>query len=189
LLSNLAASYLATGQVARRLGNDHPNMVPYGMYATADGAVNLACSHDGLWRRFCAVMALDAYVDDPRFRANADRVRNRTELAAILEPCVGALSTTEVLRRMAEAGIPAGPILDVGQVLDDPQTRAQGLRQTVEHGTLGPIEVTGPAYHFSATPATIRRAPPALGEHTNEVLRDLGYDAAAIAELRAKGVV
>ena len=189
LLTNLAASYLANGQVPRRLGNDHPNMVPYGTYATADACINIACGSDGLWRRFCKALALEPYVDDPRFADNADRVRNRSALAEILEPRLRALSTAEALRLLSEAGVPAGPIFDVGEVLEDPQTRAQGLRQTIEHGTLGPIEIVGVPYGFSATPASVRRAPPSLGQHTEEILGSLGYTASDLADLRERGII
>ena len=189
LLTNLGATFLLTGQVPGRLGNEHPNLVPYGTFQTADGAVNLGCANDRLWKRFCTVLNLTELAGDPRFLANADRVRNRAELSAILNPRLGSLSTVQLLALMAQAGIPAGPIFDVGQVLTDSQTIAQGLVQKIPHATLGEIPLVGVPYNFSAAPAGIWRPPPTLGQHTDEILTSLGFVPASITTLRAQGII
>ena len=187
MLTYQAGMYLSTGAVPGRLGNAHPMIAPYDTLRTADGYVNLAVGNDSLWQRLCAALELDALAADERFASNAGRSTHRAVLYATLEPCLAALSTAEVVRRLDAAGVPCGPIRDVAQAMDDPQTRAQDLILEAEHPTIGRLEVAGAPYHFDGEPVRARLAPPLLGQQTAEVLAEAGYTAAEIAALIASG--
>jgi formyl-CoA transferase len=189
LLTFQAASYFATGRVPRRLGNRHPNIAPYETFPTADGFINLAVGNDAIWARFCQAIGLDSYVADPRFRANADRVQNRSDLIALIEDRFRERSTSELLKTLDEAGVPCGVIATLDQVFDSPQVEHLGLRQQIQHPRAGEISLTAPPYRMDRTPPAIRRPPPMLGQHTEEVLAGLGYSRPEIAQLREKGAI
>jgi crotonobetainyl-CoA:carnitine CoA-transferase CaiB-like acyl-CoA transferase len=188
-LANYAGSYLMTGKSPERVGNQHPQIAPYGLLRTADGYFNVAAGNDDLWRRFCKVLELDDLRDNPRFATNADRARNRTALIAAIEARTTRMATAEVVERLERAGIPAGPIRDMAQVFASPQAQHISLARTIEHPTAGEIRVVNSPLVLSETPVSFRLPPPTLGQHTNEVLRALGYDDAAIAGWHADGTV
>jgi crotonobetainyl-CoA:carnitine CoA-transferase CaiB-like acyl-CoA transferase len=190
VLANQAANYLATGKSPGRLGNAHPNIVPYQTFRTADGAVILACGNDNLFRKFCEVAGCAPLADDPRYAANGKRVENRVELTRILDEIFLARTTREWVDALEAAGVPNGPINTIEQVFAEPQAVARGLRIELAHPLAGKVSLVRSPMRFSATPIEHERPPPLLGEHTDEVLRGvLGMKPEEIARLRADGAV
>jgi crotonobetainyl-CoA:carnitine CoA-transferase CaiB-like acyl-CoA transferase len=174
LLTFQAGSFFATGKVPSRRGNKHPSIVPYETFRAADGWVNIACGNDGLFRALCAaVPSLNALAEDPRFRTNAERVAHRDALNAILDPLVASLPVAHWVDLCEKAGIPTGPILDVGQALAHPQVLAREMVVPLHHPTAGDVRVTGVPVKLSETPGAVRRPAPRLGEHTRSTLREL----------------
>ena len=165
-LVNQASSFLCTGTVPRAMGNRHPSITPYETLATADRPLVVAVGNDGQFARFCRVLGLDALATDPRFAANADRVTNREALAALLERALAARGAADWVAALAEAGVPCGLVNDVGEAFA--LAERLGLRPVADAG--GVPQVADPI-GLSATPASYRLAPPALGQHTAEVLR------------------
>jgi crotonobetainyl-CoA:carnitine CoA-transferase CaiB-like acyl-CoA transferase len=182
LLINQAQNAFATGVAPRRRGNAHPNIVPYETFATADAEIVVAVGSERQWRRLCEALAVEGLADDPRFATNADRVANRAELRSILSERFASAGAAAWLERLTAAEIPCGPINDVLAAFAMPQARARSMDVTVDHPLLGPIRQVGIPAKLSATPASIRSAPPLLGEHTAAILAELGYDAATIAD-------
>jgi crotonobetainyl-CoA:carnitine CoA-transferase CaiB-like acyl-CoA transferase len=189
LLTYQAGILFTTGKVPEMLGNAHPIVAPYDTYPTSDGYVNIAVGNDGIWQRFCAAMALGDVAEDERFLTNAGRITNLPELNRIMTDVLGRYPTEEVVSRLDAAAVPCGPINDVRQVMDDPQVRDQELVRQVPHSTLGDVTVTGFPYHFSGTPLENRYGPPLLGEHSREILGELGYDEDVIERWCAAGAV
>lgn len=189
LLVNQAQNAFVTGRSPGRRGNAHPNIVPYETFATADGEIAVAVGSERQWPRFCEALGLDGLAGDPRFATNGDRVRNREALRPLLAERLAADTTAAWLARLDAAEIPCGPINDILTAFASPQARARAMDVTIEHPRLGPIRQAGVPFKLSATPATIRSAPPLLGEQTDELLAELGYGAGEIAALRAGGVV
>jgi formyl-CoA transferase len=190
VLANQGANYLATGEPPGRLGNDHPNIAPYQAFATADGSLILACGNDNLFRKFCEVAGCVALIGDARFASNGKRVENRAELTRVLAEIVAKRGTREWLAALEAAGVPCGPINDLAQVFGEPQAQARGLRMELPHPRAGKVALVRSPMRFSATPVQHDVPPPLLGQHTDQVLRDvLDKDAAEIARLRAAGIV
>ena len=189
VLVNQAQNAFATGSAPGRRGNAHPNIVPYETFATADGEIAVAVGSERQWSRFCAAIGSLELAADARFATNALRVANRVALRAILADRLRGETSAAWLGRLAAADVPSGPINDVLSALAMPQARARDMDVTVEHPVLGPIRQVGVPFKLSATPASIRSAPPLLGEHADEILAELGFDAATIADLRAREVV
>jgi crotonobetainyl-CoA:carnitine CoA-transferase CaiB-like acyl-CoA transferase len=189
-LVNQAMNYLAGGMVPGRMGNAHPNIVPYQVFATADGHLILAAANDGQFRRFCAAAGADALADDPRFATNGERVHNRADLTPALDTIFAARTTQEWIALLEAANVPCGPINRIDQVFNDPQAVARGLKVPLEHAMAGPLDLVASPLRLSKTPPEYRSAPPLLGEHTDEVLAtELGLDAEEIARLRGDGVL
>jgi crotonobetainyl-CoA:carnitine CoA-transferase CaiB-like acyl-CoA transferase len=189
VLINQAQNAFVTGVAPGRRGNAHPNIVPYETFTAADGEIAVAVGSERQWPRLCAALGLAELADDPRFADNDARVRNRDTLRPLLAARFASATVAEWLSRLDAAQVPAGPVNDVLAALDQPQARARAMNETVEHPTLGPIRQVGVPFKLSRTPARIRAAPPLLGEHSAEVLAELGYDEHAIAALRADGVI
>jgi crotonobetainyl-CoA:carnitine CoA-transferase CaiB-like acyl-CoA transferase len=189
ILVNQAQTALVTGTGPVRGGNAHPSIVPYETFQTADGAIAIGVGSERQWARFCAAIGLSGLATEARFASNGDRVVNRRDLIPILVERIAAASSAAWLARFAEAGIPCAPILDVREALATPQVEALGTVVPLSHEDLGPVDQVGPPFHLAATPATVRTPPPLVGEQTDEILAEAGYDPAAIAELRAGGVV
>src|SRR5881409_3044862 len=184
-----AASLFATGEVPRRLGQGHRTNAPYQAFRTADGWINLGGGSQQLWRDICAVLGVEPLTDDPRFATPALRVQHRKELEALLQPRFLSAPTSVWLEKLEAAGVPAGPILSYDQVFTDPHVKARAMAVEVDHARAGRTRVLGIPFKLSQTPGAVRRPAPTLGQHTDEILGELGYDSAAIADLRARKVV
>jgi formyl-CoA transferase len=189
LLTYQAAIFFATGQQPERTGNAHPIVAPYQTFQTRDGYVNVAAGNDGIWRRFCAAMEMEHLLEDARFQDNAGRITQRVELAAEIEKTLTKHDTADIVAMLDKAAVPCGPISTLPELFASPQVEHYKLRQRVPHPTLGEVDQTGFPYLLSATPCEIRHAPPNLGQHTDEVLGELGFDDAFIARCRESGAV
>ncbi|MCD6675008.1 MAG: CoA transferase [Burkholderiaceae bacterium] len=189
-LANQASSYLAGGMVPRRMGNAHPNIVPYQDFPTADGDMILAIGNDGQFARFCAIAGHPEWAADPRFATNPQRVAHRGELIPLLRRTTVLRTTRDWIAALEAQAVPCGPINRIDQVFDDPQVRARGLRIELDHPLAGVVPLVANPIRLSDSPIVHRNAPPLLGEHTDEVLRGwLDLDAAQLDELRSRGVV
>lgn len=188
-LSHLCMNYLLSGEVPARYGNAHVSIVPYQAFATADGQLLLAVGNDSQFRRFAAVIGAPQWGDDPRFATNAARVAARAELVPLIAARLSTRATADWLSAFRAAQVPAAPIQSIAEVFADPQVVHRGLRTSMPHPLCGELPMVAHPVRWSATPASYRQPPPRLGEHTDEVLAELGFDAPQIAELRTRGVV
>ncbi len=188
-LANLGSAYLLTGREPQRLGNAHPSIAPYELFPAADGHIAIAVGTDAQFRALAQVFALPDLAADPRFQTNAGRVAHRGALRAALEAVTCVRSAAEILDLLTAAGVPCAPLLTVGQALTSEAARALGSVIEMAHPTVGTLPQVRWPFDLSGTPASARRPPPLLGEHTTEVLADLGYDAEEIARLRADGAI
>ncbi len=189
MLANLGANYLVTKKAPRRAGNAHQNIVPYQVFEVADGHLILAVGNDGQFQRFCAVAGCADLATDPRFTVNANRVRNREVLVALLAPVLLSRPRASWLATLEAAKVPCGPINDLADVFADPQVQARGMTAKVQHPLTGDLELVASPMKLSATPVRIERAPPLLGQHTDEVLESLGVSAEERGRLRRAGVI
>ena len=190
LLAYQNTNYFATGKAPARIGNLHPNIVPYQPFKTADGNVILACGNDNLFRKFCVAAGCSVLADDARFANNGKRVENRAELTRLLQAVFSQRRTREWVEILEAAGVPNGPINDVAQVFEEPQVKARGIKVELDHPVAGKLPTVASPMRFSATPVEHKLAPPVLGQHTEEILRGLlKLDDAAIAKLRAEGTI
>ncbi|MBN9508299.1 MAG: CoA transferase [Alphaproteobacteria bacterium] len=191
-LANQGMNYLATGEDPPRLGNQHPNIVPYQVFATADGHVVLSVGNDATFRRFCEAFGLSALLDDARFATNAARVQNRQLVTDTLAPVLRGQPSAWWLERLEALSIGCGPINRLSEVFADPQVQARGMVVEMPHAAAegGQVRVIANPVRLSATPVDYRIPPPLLGEHTEAMLsRLLGMEAAEVSALREKGVV
>jgi crotonobetainyl-CoA:carnitine CoA-transferase CaiB-like acyl-CoA transferase len=189
-LANQAMNYLTTGNAPRRLGNAHPNIVPYQSFPTADGDFILTVGNDSQFRKFAEVAGQPQWADDPRFATNKQRVAHRAELVPLIRQATVFKTTTEWVTSLESAGVPCGPINDLAQVFNDPQVQSRGLRVELPHALAGVVPQVASPIRLSGTPVEYRRAPPLLGEHTLEVLTGvLGLSDAAVMQLREAGVL
>ena len=190
MLANQNMNFLVSGQAPARMGNAHPNIVPYQTFATADGHLILAVGNDTQFRRFCALACRAELADDARFATNPARVAHRAELVPLLEPLLRRRTTRDWIAALDAAGVPCGPINRLNEVFDDPQVRHRGLRIDLPHPAAGSVPLVASPLRLSASPVGHAAAPPLLGQHTNEILRELlGLAEADLAQLRASGAV
>ena len=189
-LANQAMNYLTTGASPRRLGNAHPNIVPYQDFPSADGNFILAVGNDGQFRKFCEVAGIANLADDPRFVTNKVRVAHRAELIPLLRQATVFKTTAQWIELLEKAGVPCGPINDLQQVFADPQVQARGLHLDLPNALGSSTPQVASPLRLSATPVAYRSAPPLLGQHTDALLqRLLGVSETQIAELREAGVI
>ena len=189
-LANQGQNYLATGVSPERIGNAHPNIVPYQTFKTADGAIILACGNDTLFRKFCEAAGCMEFTTDPKFSTNAARVQNRAEITNLLNAVFAKRSTKEWVKLLDDAGVANGPINTLEQVFQEPQVIARGMKIEMPHAVAGKVTLVASPMRFSGTPIKHEVPPPALGQHTDEILRkSLNKSDAEIAKLKADGVV
>jgi len=189
LLSHQAFNYFATGEEPRRMGSAHPNIVPYQAFEASDGYIIVTVGSEKLWEQFCKVIERPDLIENPKFRTNADRVTNREELIGELERIFKSKPTLFWIEELEKAGVPAAPILTVGQVLNDEHVRYRGMVLEIEHPEAGVMKMLGTPLKMSETPGMVRSPPPTKGQHTFEILRELGFNDEEIIELKSKHVV
>ncbi|MBU2602330.1 MAG: CoA transferase [Actinobacteria bacterium] len=188
-LINRASNYLVGGATPKRYGNAHPNIVPYETFRGSDKWFNVAVGNDSQFRRFTQLIDAPELASEPRFATNPMRVENRGELIATLAGYLERRPADEWLALFHREKIPAGPINSIPEVFEDPQVIAREMMVEMQHPTAGTIKLVGSPLKMSETPAAYYRHPPLLGEHTDEVLAELGYDESEVAALRASGTV
>jgi formyl-CoA transferase len=190
LLTNVASNYLVGGKPPRRLGNAHPNLVPYDAFPARDGWFVVGIANDKQWGLLCDLIARPDMKTDSRFAANRDRVTNREELGAELNRIFSQRDVNDWLADLVKTGLPCGRINSIPEVFSHPQAQARQMTLEAEHPTAGTVRLPGFPYKFSQTPAEIHRPPPLLGEHTKEVLTGLlNYSPESVASLRDKGAI
>jgi formyl-CoA transferase len=189
MLDFQAARWLVDHEVPRQAGNNHPTSIPTGVFATTDGHINIAVAGQEIWRRFCQAIGHEELIAKPAYAAPAERSRNRDALNAELAAILRRQPSAHWIELLNRAGVPCGPINAIDQVFADPQVRHLGLAQSVRSHERGEVELVGQPILMSRTPSGIRTPPPIMGEHTEEILRELGYDDRQIADLRAAAVL
>jgi len=190
MMANQGQNYFVGGQVPKRTGAEHPNLAPYRTFATREGHLVVAVGNDAQFRKLCTVLGRADLAADPRFLTNALRVQNRRVLAAEIETQTESWGRDALIEALSAVDVPCGPINDLAQVMADPQVQHRGLKITLPHPLSGTVAAIGNPLRFSATPAEYKRAPPRLGEHTEEVLSRLGeLTPAEIARLREQKII
>lgn len=189
LLTYQAANWFATGKTPQRQGNRHATIAPYETFTTADGEIVIAVGNDEIWKRFCPAAGLPELAADPRFATNKDRMANYDAMRPPIDRAFRTATSAQWIARLNAAGVPNGAVRDIGQMLNDPHLAAREMVQTLMHPTIGATRVIGAPIKLSDTPASLRTAPPVLGQHTDAVLAELGYSAADVSQLRETRVV
>jgi len=189
-LINQGAGYLVSGDVPGRLGNGHPTIVPYETFPASDQSFIIAVGNDTQFRKFCEIAGAPELADDPLFAKNADRVRNRKKLIPLIRRLTIERSADEWIAALEEAGVPCGPVNDLGQVFSDPQVLERGMRITMPHPLSGSVDLIGSPINLEKTPVSYDKAPPMLGADTADILkRHLGLTDKALTDLSDKGVL
>jgi formyl-CoA transferase len=189
MLDFQAARWLIDSEIAPQAGNDHPTGIPTGVFTTADGHINIAASGQTMYRRLCTAIGAPELIDDPRFKTLGDRSKNRKQMNAELDRVLVKKSSAEWIEALNAAGVPSGPILNIKEVFENEQVKHLGMAQSVRHRTLSEMKVQAPPVTLSRTPGAIRRAAPEHGEHTDEILKELGYSTEDIKTLRKDAAV
>jgi crotonobetainyl-CoA:carnitine CoA-transferase CaiB-like acyl-CoA transferase len=183
------AKYLDTGVAPGRMGSAHPLSAPYQAFRTADGYIVIGAGSQGLYKRLCALLGLPELAEDARFDTQPKRMNGYVELAALLQQATVSRTSAELLAALEQVGIPAGPILDVGEMLEDPQAQARAMVIDTDHPVFGPLRTIGNPVKLSETPWELRSLAPRLGEHTDQVLSDWGFSDGEVAALRQQGAL
>ena len=190
MLINVASNYLTAGRNAGRFGNGHPSIVPYTTYQAADAMIAIGIGNERQFGRVAEVLGHPEWAKDPRFTSNRARVENRDVIDGFINEALSHDDADAWLDKLKAVGVPSGRINSVADALDDPHTAARDMIETVEHSTIGALKMLGIPFKFSDTACSVRRAPPTLGQHSDEILAgELGLEAKAIAELRQAKVI
>jgi formyl-CoA transferase len=189
LLDFQAARYVMKGDVPPQVGNDHPTSMPTSAYKTRDGHINVAASGDGMWKRVCQVIGREEVASDERFKSNELRAKNRTALNSLLNEALAKRPSAEWIETFNKVGVPCGPIYRMDEVFADPQVQHLGASVEVSHPKIGKFKILNQPVKLSRTPAEIKTATPELGAHTDEILKEAGFDEKQIKDLRAKGAI
>jgi formyl-CoA transferase len=189
-LANIASNYLVASQEAKRWGTAHESIIPYQVFRTKDRPIAIAVANQKLWINFCKLVGKEDWLNDPRFESNPKRVENRAALLPLIDELFAQKTCDEWMELLVGAAIPCGPVNDMEHLFADPQVRHREMIAEVPHPTIGTLRLTGIPIKCSETPGTIRRPPPLLGEHTDEVLSGvLGYSSDKIEGLKAQGAI
>ena len=188
-MSYHATGYIATGVEPRRLGSGHPSLVPYQSFPASDGFFILGCGNQGLWERLCPGIGHPELLEDPRFESNTARVENRAQCVEVLSEIFRTKTVAEWVQIITDAGVPVGPINTVSDVINDPQVNARNMVVDMPHPNVPDLRVPFSPLKLAETPPSIRRTPPTLGQHNEEILTELGYTKDGIAKAREKGVI
>jgi len=189
MLDFQAARWLIAKEIPPQAGNDHPTGIPTGVFKTRDGHINIAASGQRMFRRLCEALGTDALLDDPRFRTASDRSKNRRELTSELERALAMRTGSEWVELLNAKGVPAGPILNINEVFDNEQVRHLGMARPVKHPVLGELLLQAPPVVLSRTPGSVRLPAPDAGQHTDEILGELGYSSTEITAFHKDGIV
>jgi formyl-CoA transferase/CoA:oxalate CoA-transferase len=188
-LTYRAGAYFASGEVPQPMGSGHPVIVPYQAFKAKDVFINIAVGNDQLWERFCKAVSLENVMNDPKFATNAKRVENREEIVKIISDLIVTKDGEEWLKILTDAGIPCGPIYTVDKIFADPQVLHREMVKELDHPKAGKVKVTGIPIKLSDTPGEVETAPPVLGQHTQEVLTELGYNDKDLEKLKQEKVI
>ncbi len=189
VMSYHATGYMGTGVEPRRMGSGHPSLVPYQSFPASDGFFILGCANEGLWERLCRAIDRPDLMEDPRFRTNTDRVAHRSECVDLLSDIFRTRPVADWVEKIEAAGIPCGPINRVSDVVNDPQVLARDMVKNIPHPNVPDLRVPNSPLKLTQTPASVRRPPPLLGQHNEEILVELGYTSEQVGRLREKGVI
>ncbi|HEY4371697.1 MAG TPA: CaiB/BaiF CoA-transferase family protein [Burkholderiales bacterium] len=189
MLANMNTNYLTSGKAPARAGNSHQNLTPYQVFKVADGYVIVAVGNDGQFARYCQAGGRPELASDPRFRTNPDRVRNRAGMIPLLEVMMLEKTRQQWIDELEAVGVPCGPINSIADAFDNPQVKARGLKIELAHPTAGKVPLVANPIKYSGTPLEYAAPPPLLGEHTEAVLRELGYAPEQIARMRERFIV
>ena len=188
-LTYRAGAYLTSGEIPQPVGSGHPVIVPYQAFKAQDVYVNIAVGNDQLWERFCKAVGLEKVMEDPKFASNAKRVENREEIVKIISNLVATKKGEEWLKILTDAGIPCGPIYTVDKIFADQQVLHRQMLKELDHPKAGKVKVTGIPVKLSDTPGEVKTAPPLLGQHTHEILAELGYSNQDVEKLHQEKVI
>ena len=184
-----AARYLMDGEIPQQAGNNHPTGIPTGVFETSDGHLNIQAGAQRMWLRLCETLGAQALLEDARFENAASRLEHRDELNPLIDEYTRQFTTQQVIDMLAEAGVPCGPHNNVGQTFADPQVQQLEMTPTVNHPRRGPLKVVGQAIKMSRTPSHAHSPTPDAGQHSEDVLAEVGYSAEEIARLKEDGVI
>jgi crotonobetainyl-CoA:carnitine CoA-transferase CaiB-like acyl-CoA transferase len=188
-LSYHATGFMGTGVEPKRMGSGHPSLVPYQAFTSSTGQFIIGCANQGLWERMCGAIGYPGMVDDPRYITNTDRVDHRAECVGELNAIFATNTTDHWVDLIVAAGVPCGPINTVSEVVSNPQVLARNMITTVDHPKVPNLRFPGSPLKLTDSPATVRRVPPLLGQHNEEILQEAGYSADKIADFKQRGVI